>query len=237
MEDLFLQSVSAIANFLTMEKITALSVIIAVIYGAINVRLMRKDEQSKQDELLFNIATANLDDAIHTLEDLDNDNANDSFAWSVVAEQLSAFHNVAIEISSNLLRRCYCAKLNSYMLRIRNILGRIDDYKFYYGVRDYKSKSADILLRESSVNHKNISVNALYCIMQFISLFHGARGDYMFNEVELNKILRPVYYGLGSDHEYTADEISKMPRPFRVMHQYINEWRDGIQKIRSENNQ
>lgn len=237
MEDLFLQSVSAIANFLTMEKITAISVIIAVIYGTINIRLMRKDEQSKQDELLFNIATANIDDAIHTLEDLEDDSANDSFAWSVVAEQLSAFHNVAIEINNHLLRRCYCAKLNSYMLRISNVLDRIDDYKFYYGVKHYKSQSTEVLLRDANINHTNISVNALYCIMQFISLFHGARGDYMFNEDELNKILRPVYYGLDSDHEYTADEISRMPRLFRIMHQYINEWRDGIQKIRSENKQ
>lgn len=108
-----------------------------------------------------------------------------------MAEQLSAFHNIAIEINNNLLRRCYCEKLNSYMLRIRNILGRIDNYKFYYGVKHYKSQSAEILLRESSVNHVNFSLNALYCIMQFISLFHGARGDYMFNDDELSKVLRP----------------------------------------------
>lgn len=45
--DIIIQSFHGIGNFLTMEKITAISVIIAVVYGAINVRLMRKDEQSK----------------------------------------------------------------------------------------------------------------------------------------------------------------------------------------------
>jgi len=217
-----------------MKNIIAVSVIIAVVFGVINLILIRKNNKDKQDEMLFNIVITNLDTAIQILETLDSDNANDSFSWAVATEQLSSFHNITRYINNKHLRKCYCGKLHSYILRIRNILDKVDDYKFFYGVRDYKNRSADNLLRESYINHTNISPNALGCITQFITLFHGARGDYMFNYGEINKILQPVYYGFKEDKEYTTEEIEKMTQPFKNIHRYIRERSIGVKELYQE---
>lgn len=103
MESLYLQ-LHTIAEFLTMEKITGFSVIIAIIFGIYNIVMLRSENNNKEDALLFNIADTNLDHTIKTLESLPDDNANDSYTWSVTAEQLSAFHNIAIQINNFYLR-------------------------------------------------------------------------------------------------------------------------------------
>jgi hypothetical protein len=231
MESLCIQ-LHAIAEFLTMEKITGFSVVIAIILGIYNIIMLRNENKNKEDTLLFNIAIGNLNCAIKILESLPNDKANDSYTWYVTAEQLSAFHNIAIQINNFYLRQCYCAKLHSFILRIDNILDKIDDYRFYYGVKDYKNINASDLIKESNLHHNNISANALHCIMQFISLFYGSRGDYMFNEIELEKILRPVYYGIGKDTDRTPEEIERLPLKFKNIYRYINEWCEEIKNMR-----
>jgi hypothetical protein len=134
--------------------------------------------------MLFNIVLSNLDDAIHTLEKLEINNVNNSSSWAVAAGQLSAFHNIAICIKNKELKKCYCGKLHSYILRIANILEKVDDYKFFYGDKNYRNQSSDELLKKSYQNHTNISLNALGCVVQFMMLFHGTGGDYMFKDSE-----------------------------------------------------
>lgn len=109
-------------------------------------------------------------------------------------------------------------------------MDKIDDYRFYYGIKDYKNIKASDLIKESNLHHNNISTNALHCIMQFISLSYGARGNYMFNEIELEKILRPVYYGIGKDTDRTPEEIERLPLKFKNIYRYINEWHEEIKK-------
>jgi|GEM_PF-5347189 len=224
----------SIAEFLTIEKITGFSVIIAIFFGLYNIVMLRKENNNKEDTLLFNLATDNISCAIKMLESLPSDNANDSYTWSVIAEQLSAFHNIAIQIDNFYLRQCYCAKLHSFILRINNILNKIDDYRFYYGVKNYNIMNAAELIAGANMHHNNISANALHCIMQFLSLFYGARGDYLYNENELNKLLRPVLYGIGKDTDRTPEEVEQLPIKFRNIYRYINEWREGIEKIRNQ---
>lgn len=222
-----------ISEFLTIEKITGFSVVAAIIFGVYNIAMLRNANENTEDTLLFNTATKNIDCAIRTLESLPADQANDSYTWSVTAEQLSAFHNIAIQISNPYLRQCYCAKLHSFILRIDNILERIDDYRFYYGVNGYSKMKPTALIEIANSNHNNISANVLHCIMQFISLFIGARGDYMYNEKKLDKILRPIYCGIGKDTDRTPQEIEHLPNKFKYMYRYINEWREGITKLRA----
>jgi hypothetical protein len=198
--------------------------------------MLRNENKNKEDTLLFNIAIGNINCAIKNLESLPNDNANDSYTWSVTAEQLSAFHNIALQINNFYLRQCYCSKLHFFILRIDNFLDKIADYRFYYGVKNYQNLNASTLIQESNLHHNNISANTLHCIMQFISLFYGARGDYMFNKKELEKILRPVYYGIGKDTDRTPEEVERLPLKFKNMYRYINEWSEGIAALREKNN-
>lgn len=223
-----------ISEFLTMEKITVISVIVAVIFGIYNLIALRKENRYKQDTLLFNIATKNINCAINSLESLSDENKNSANTWSVTAEQLSAFHNIAIQINDFYLQQCYCAKLHSFILRINNILAKVDDYRFYYGVKNYNKMSAPELVAEANTHHNNISANALHCIMQFISLFYGARGDCLYHKSELSKLLRPVVYGIGENADRTPEEVEKLPITFRNIYRYINEWREGIKKIRNQ---
>lgn len=224
----YLQSIS---NFLTIGKITGISVIVAVGFGVYNIITLRKENKYKQDTLLFNIATKNINCAIHSLESLSVENKNDTYTWSVTTEQLSAFHNIATQINSFYLRQCYCAKLHSFILRIDNILAKIDDYRFYYGVKNYEKMNPEELIAGANSHHNNISANALHCIMQFISLFYGARGDYMYNEKELDKVLRPIFYGIGENTDRTPEQVERLPIKFRNIYRYINEWREGIERI------
>jgi len=60
--------------------------------------------------------------------------------------------------------------------------------------------------------------------MQFVSLFYGARGDYMFNKIELEKILRPVYYGIGKDTDRTPEEIEHLPIKLKNIYRYIQKF-------------
>lgn len=225
----------SIADFLTMEKITGFSVVIAIIFGIYNIIMLRNENKNKEDTLLFNIAIGNLNCAIKAFESLPGDDANDSYTWHVTAEQLSAFHNIAIQINNYYLRQCYCAKLQSFILRIDKILDNINDYRFYYGVKNYNSMNTPELIAAANTHHNNISVNALHCIMQFISLFYGARGDYLYNENELNKVLRPVVYGIGENTDRTSAEVEQLPITFKNIYRYINEWQEGIQRIRKQN--
>lgn len=219
-------------QYINIENITLISVLVAIYFGVKNIELVRKTEESKQDEMLFNISIANLDIAIRTLESL-NGKKNDSATWAAVAEQLSAFHNIAIKIKNKNLQRCYCGKLHSYMLRINRILDNIDSYKFYYGVENYINMSPTELINESYPTHINISPNALGCLTQFLVLFHGAKGNYMSDDNEILLILQPIYYGFKTDRDYTSDEIERMQQPFKNIYLFINEWSSGIKKLRN----
>lgn len=213
--------------------VTVISVLTALYLGILNLRLIRSNQRFSIDEIMFNTVTSNLNAAIEIIEKLKLDNKNDSVSWHVTAEQLSSFHNIAINIENNELRKCYCGKLHSFMLRIRNILNDVDDFRFYFGLQDYKNKNVEDLFLESYDNYSHISVNALSCIVQFLSLFHGAKGDYMYNKEELYKILRPVVYGFIEIREYSDEEINKMPTIFSDIHKYMKEWRIGVRKLRN----
>ncbi len=234
MDSVSAQIVGTISHYFTMKNITAISVITALYFGIKNLSLIRKADGNKQDEMLFSIVTANIDSSIQILEKLDQDQANDAPSWAVATMQLSSFHNMTNEIQNHKLRKCYCAKLHSYMLRIKKILDKVDDYRFFYGLKDYTNKSPDELLRNSYPNHTNISPNALGCVAQFLTLFHGTNLDYMENIEETNRILQPVYYGFKGDSEYSVEEIEKMPQPFKNIFQYITEWSSGVQKLLDE---
>ena len=219
-------------NHFTMANITATSLLVVLFFGVKNLQLIRKGNKDREDAILFDIVSTNLDAAINVLENSDTGrlNLNVPYLWFVTAEQLSAYHNIAISIVHKPLRKCYCAKLHSYIMRISNILDKINDYRLFFGI--------DSLPHESYENHTNISVNALLCIEQFIKLFHGAKGDYMFNDDAINKILRPVYYGFTENVDYSdADiermvdysdaDIERMVDPFKKIHRYIKECRGG----------
>ena len=40
-------------------------------------------------------------------------------------------------------------------------MAKIDDYRFYYGIKDYKNINASDLIKKSNLQHNNISANAL----------------------------------------------------------------------------
>ena len=47
--------------------------------------MLRSENNNKENALLFNLADSNLDRTIKTLESLPDDNAKDSYTWSVTA--------------------------------------------------------------------------------------------------------------------------------------------------------
>ncbi len=214
------------------EIITVISSVFALWFGVLNLWLLRRAEKYKQDETIFNTTTSNLGEAIRGIETVGDALQNDSFTWNVLAEQLSAFHNIAITIRDFRLRVCYCAKLFSFMLRIRNVLDKVDDYRFFYGVKNYKEKTPEMLLLEARRELSYISVNSLNCLVYFLTLFHGAKGNFMYDESEHDRILQPIYCGCKEDEkEPTLEQIQKMGSPFKNIFTYIHEWREGIQKL------
>lgn len=201
------------------ENIVPFSSLVAIIFGIINLYLLRITIHRKEDETLFNLSTKNLTDAIKILEAADP--PNNAHSWNVAAEMLSSFHNIAIKLDNKELRRCYCAKLNSYVLRLANLLNKIDNYRFFYGVPYNNIENSQILFSQ----RKYISTNALGCLIQFLTIIHGARGDYITNDKEINKLLHPVFYGFPVNFkEQSQEEIEKMPQPFNNIYRYMNEW-------------
>jgi len=185
--------------------------------------------KQKEDETLFSITTENLTKAIRVLDTANP--PNNSHAWNVAAEMLSSFHNIAIKIKNKELRRCYCAKLSSYILQLANILNQIDNFRFFYGVPHSNIENPQILFAQ----RRYISVNALGCLIQFLTVFHGARGDYITNDEEINRLLKPIFYGFpGNFHEPAQKEIQQMPQPFNNIYRYMHEWGTIAREQRSE---
>jgi hypothetical protein len=237
---LVFQFINFILLYFTISNITAISTIVAIISGVVGIYLGCKNsneialtEANRQDEQLFIIATNAIDEAIAIVEN--SSTPNDSSAWAVMAEQLSSFHNIAIDMSSSSLRRCYVGKLRSYMLRIKNIICQVDDFKFYFGVAAYKDKAIEALFAESYFTHINISPNVLGCLLQFLELFRETqRLDFIFHKTEIDKILTPVLLGFRGDQEYSKETISRLPEKFQYVHQYMLVWADQIAKYRSK---
>lgn len=219
-------------HFFTIEKITAISVIAASFLGAINIWLLRKSENRRQDDILFNAVIYNLDNAIAKFLGIYKTFENNGYAWAVFSEQLSVFHNLGCLITDRNLRKCYCGKLHSYIFSIRSILSKINDYRFFYGILDYKDKSAQDLFAQSRIDHSNISPNTLGCLLQFIALFHGIRADYMSHDYELDKILQPVYPGFKDGKDNSEEQIDRMSQPFKNIYTYINEWSRETNSLR-----
>ncbi len=201
----------SLSNYLNYEilsagKITELASIFGILFGLVNLWLIKRSSQDNKEERLFNIATKNLEGAISLIENLNLNNKNDRFTWSVTAAQLSAFHNLAIQITDKSLRQAYCAKLHEYSMRIANQVTSINNFLFYYGIHNFEASTPDDIRRESLDNFTNISVNDLNCLLQFIFIFDGAKGDYMTNDSELSKILRPIVCGFWPDEEMPNEE-------------------------------
>ncbi|HFT6662088.1 TPA: hypothetical protein ACGRM6_001361 [Legionella pneumophila] len=233
MDNFIVTSIQHMKQLYNIENITAFSVVIAIILGSINLYLIRKSTKEKQDEILFNIASSNIHSAIESIENIDGHHKNKSLVWNTAAEQLSSFHNLSINIKNKTLRKCYIAKLESYITRLYETLEKIDNYLFFYGVKDYARKSTEQIQEEAFNNFSYISPNALGCIMQLLTLFNGAKVTYLENNKEINKILKPVYIGFTEDKEFTLEEINKMSNPFKNIHLYIHEWRQIKQKMKS----
>jgi hypothetical protein len=48
----------------------------------------------------------------------------------------------------------------------------------------------------------------------------------------MEKILRPVHYGIGKDTDRTPEEIEDLPLKLKNIYRYINEWSEGIKNMR-----
>ncbi len=215
--------------------LTELASIFGILFGLINLWLIKKSSQDNKEERLFNVATKNLEGALSIIENLEPSGRNDRFTWSVATAQLSAFHNLAIQITDKSLRQAYCAKLHEYILRIANQVTNVSNFLFYYGIRNFEGRAPDDIRRESLDNFTNISVNDLNCLLQFIFIFDGVRSDYMTNDNELNRILRPIVCGFWPDEEIPNEEQAQRIHNLGVrnIYLYMHDLKRSIPRFRN----
>ncbi|ARB91233.1 hypothetical protein [Legionella longbeachae] len=203
--------------------ITTVGILISAGLGVFNLWHLKKAEQIRTDEMLFQKVIPQMKEIIKQLTELSFNKNNDASTWSILIEQLAAFHNIAIKISNFEFRQLYCVELNAFSLGLYNLMKNIDDYRFFYGIENYQKYDGKILHNESRKCLCNISPNVIGCILQFLFIFNGVRGDYLSNKKEIDKSLVSIHYGWTEDLPPQSD-VESMASPYKQMYTYVNEW-------------
>lgn len=163
------------------EWITTVGIFISTGLGVFNLWHLKKAEQIRNNEMLFQKVIPQMKAIIKQLKELSFSKNNDASTWSILIEQLAAFHNIAIKITNFEFRQLYCVELNAFSLGLYNLMKNIDDYRFFYGMENYQKYDGKFLYNESQKSLCNISSNVIGCILQFLFIFNGVRGDYLSN--------------------------------------------------------
>lgn len=161
---------------------TAIAAIIAIFAIVTTWWLFFHDKRIQRSLFYLNQIKAYYTQATSLLSANDNNNVN----WHQAIEILKMAESLVDQLKDKAHQSICVMDIMNTGFQIINVIKDIDDFRFFYGVHDYKTKDSDLLFQQANPQlfetpTLRIAPTALSCLCAFID-----KVNRIFHESELN---------------------------------------------------
>ncbi len=201
---------------------TAIAAIIAAFALVTTLGLFFHDKKKQRSLFYLNQIKAYFNQATSLFSANDNSNVN----WHQAIEILKMADELVNQLKDKSHQSICVMDIMNTGFQIINVVKDIDDFRFFYGVSDYKTKDSASLFQQANPQHfetptLRIAPTALSCLCAFID-----KVNRIFHESELNVskhiIFKRSYFKV-SIKEHNISGITEIT--MNVVMEYINDYK------------
>ena len=137
-------------------------------------------------------AKAYFKEALQLLMQAENNNVK----WHQAAILLQNADNIKGQLTEQPRKNIYCLDYINTAYTLIDIINKIDDFRFFYGLSNYKDKKTEELYKESTTmdNILRISPDSLACLFRFIDKANKSHCDININKTSFEKIFDQEFF-------------------------------------------
>lgn len=165
-----------------------------------------------------------------------NEGKNNNIKWHQAIEALKTADDLSRLLTEEPHQRIYVNDFMNTAYHIIDIINNINDFRFFYGISDFKTVASSILYQKncpSSLDKPNVRIDPeiLLCLCKFIDKAGRASHDLNQNKITSYDVFNSDYFKLSLTNNQSTTEFTKIS--MKVIFDYIKDF--NLQKLSSVN--
>ncbi|HSW68537.1 MAG TPA: hypothetical protein VLI69_00040 [Gammaproteobacteria bacterium] len=165
-----------------------------------------------------------------------NEGKNNNIKWHQAIEALKTADDLSSLLTEKPHQRIYVNDFMNTAYHIIDIINNIDDFRFFYGISDFKTIASSILYQEScppSLDKPTVRIDPeiLLCLCKFIDKAGRASHDMNQNKITSYDVFNSDYFNSSLKNNQSTSEFTKIS--MKVIFNYIKDF--NLHKLSSAN--
>ncbi|MDR3491733.1 MAG: hypothetical protein P4M12_06780 [Gammaproteobacteria bacterium] len=157
-----------------------------------------------------------------------NERENNNVKWHRAIEILKMTDELKKYLADISHKHVYVIEYMNAAFSIIDVIKDINDFKFFYGVREYEDKSAEMLFKEANPfslerHCLRIAPDTLLALSVFIDKANKVFNDLSVNDKDKNEIFSSDYFNISLTNYESVSDITKS-MTLKVIYDYLSDY-------------